>query len=157
MTERTCGECFRCCVAFGIPELQKYQDQSCRHLDGKNPTARCSIYGDRPVCCRDYLCLWREGHFDEDDRPDKSGIIAHFSQLESGWIELDLTIDDRCKDVRETITRIHGWLADKPFSQIMYRRVGSNVLLIQTRDGEIGTFSYVADLATGMRLIARLS
>ena len=34
MTERTCGECYRCCVAFGIPELNKYQDQTCRHLDG---------------------------------------------------------------------------------------------------------------------------
>jgi hypothetical protein len=28
MTERTCGECYRCCVAFGIPELNKYQDQA---------------------------------------------------------------------------------------------------------------------------------
>jgi Fe-S-cluster containining protein len=99
MTERTCGECYRCCVAFGIPELRKYQDQSCRHLDGRNPKARCSIYGDRPTCCREYLCLWREGHFDEDDRPDKGGVIAHFSQLESGRIELNLTIDDRNKDV----------------------------------------------------------
>jgi hypothetical protein len=39
----------------------------------------------------------------------------------------------------------------------MYRRVGSNVVLIQTRDGEIGTFSYVADLETGIRFTARLS
>jgi hypothetical protein len=157
MTERTCGECYRCCVAFGIPELKKYQDQACRHLDGRNPTARCSIYDDRPTCCREYLCLWREGHFDEDDRPDKSGVIAHFSQLESGRIELDLTIDDRNKDVGETINRIHEWVANKPFAQIMYRRLGSNVVLIQTGDGEIGTFSYVADLETGIRFTARLS
>jgi len=157
MTERTCGECYRCCVAFGIPELQKYQDQSCRHLDGRNPTARCAIYADRPKACREYFCLWREGHFDDEDRPDKSGVIAHFSQLESGRIELDLTIDDRGKDVGETISRIHEWVADKPFAQIMYRCVGSNVVLIQTREGEIGTFSYVADVETGIRFTARLS
>jgi hypothetical protein len=116
MTERTCGECYRCCVAFGIRELKKHQDQSCRRDDGRNPTARCSIYGDRPACCRDYLCLWREGHFGEDDRPDKSGVIAHFSQLESGRIELDLTID-RNKDVGGTISRIHEWVADRPFAR----------------------------------------
>jgi len=72
MTERTCGECYRCCVAFGIRELKKHQDQACRHLDGRNPTARCSIYADRPVACRQYTCLWRDGLFDEEDRPDKS-------------------------------------------------------------------------------------
>jgi hypothetical protein len=56
----------------------------------------------------------------------------------------------------ETINRIHGWVADKPFAQIMYRRLGSKVVLIQTRDGEIGTFNYVADLESGMRFTARL-
>ena len=55
MTERTCGECYRCCVAFGIRELKKHQDQACRHLDGRNPTARCSIYADRPKACREYM------------------------------------------------------------------------------------------------------
>jgi hypothetical protein len=45
----------------------------------------------------------------------------------------------------------------KPFVQIMYRRVGSNVVLIQTRDGEVATYSYVANLETGIRFTARLS
>jgi len=39
----------------------------------------------------------REGHLDESDGPDKSGVIAHFNQLENGRIELDLTIDDRTR------------------------------------------------------------
>jgi hypothetical protein len=157
VTERTCGECYRCCVAFGIPELNKYQDQTCRHLHGRNPTARGSIYGDRPACCKSYQCLWREGFFNDEDRPDKSGVIAHFSPLDSGRIELDLTIDDRDKAVSATINRIHEWVADKPFHQIMYRRIGSNVAMIQTRDGGIAAYSYVADVETGIRFIARLS
>ena len=57
----------------------------------------------------------------------------------------------------ETINRIHEWVVYQPFAQIMYRRVGSNVLVIQTRDGRIGTFSYVADLETEIRLRARLA
>jgi hypothetical protein len=47
--------------------------------------------------------------------------------------------------------------ADKPFHQIMYRRIGSNVAMIQTRDGEIASYSYVADVETGIRFIERLS
>ena len=154
MTERTCGECYRCCVAFGIPELNKYQDQTCRHLHGRNPTARGSIYGDRPACCKSYQCLWREGFFNDEDRPDKSGVIAHFSPLDSGRIELDLTIDDHDKAVAGASMNVG---ADKPFHQIMYRRIGSNVAMIQTRDGGIAAYSYVADVETGIRFIARLS
>src|SRR5580692_5396384 len=103
----------------------------------QEPTARCSIYGDRPACCKSYQCLWREGFFNDEDRPDKSGVIAHFSPLDSGRIELDLTIDDRDKAVAGTVNRIHEWVAEKPFHQIMYRRIGGNVAMIQTRDGEI--------------------
>ena len=59
--------------------------------------------------------------------------------------------------VGETINRIHEGVADKPFHQIMHRRVGSNVAQILTRDGEVSTFSYVFDLETGIRFTARLS
>jgi|HubBroStandDraft_6_1064221.scaffolds.fasta_scaffold104779_2 hypothetical protein len=118
MTERTCGECYRCCVAFGIPELNKYQDQACRHLDGRNPTARYSIYADRPVACRQYTCLWRDDLFDEEDRPNKSGVIAHCDQLnEGGASQLVLTLD---KDANyETMLRIHDWFADIDIAQIL--------------------------------------
>jgi hypothetical protein len=74
--------------ARGIPELKKYQDQTCRHLDRRNRTARCSIYGNRLSRCKSYQCLWREGFFNDEDRPDKSGVIAHFSPLDSGRIDL---------------------------------------------------------------------
>ena len=77
--------------------------------------------------------------------------------MDSGRIELDLTIDDRDKAVSAAINRIHEWVADKPFHQIMYRRIGSNVAMIQTRDGGIAAYSYVADVETGIRFIARLS
>jgi len=39
----------------------------------------------------------------------------------------------------------------------MFRRVGSNVVIIQTRDEEVGAFSYVTDLVTGILFTARLS
>ena len=83
MAAQSCGAVYRCCVGLDIPELKKYQDQTWGHLDGRNPTARCSIYNHRPACCRDYFCLWREGHFNDEDCRDKSGATAHSSLLES--------------------------------------------------------------------------
>jgi hypothetical protein len=50
-----------------------------------------------------------------------------------------VTIDDRDKDVN----RIREWVADKPFHQIMDRRIGSDVAMIQTREGEITSYSYI--------------
>ena len=51
--------------------------------------------------------MFMEGFFNDEDRPDKSGLIAHFSPLDSGRIELDLTIDDHDKAVAGTVNRIH--------------------------------------------------
>ena len=152
MTERTCGECYRCCVAFGISEIKKYQDQSCRHLDGRNPTARCSIYADRPVACRQYTCLLGDGLFDEEDRPDKSGVIAHCDQLnEGGGSQLVLTLD---KDANyETMLRIHDWFADTNIAQILYRTNGTHHMMIQGRDGIGISGTYVLVDYEGMRFL----
>jgi hypothetical protein len=150
MTERTCGECYRCCVAFGISEIKKHQDKACRHLDGRNPTARCSIYANRPMACQTYTCLWRDGHFDEDDRPDKSGVIAHFDTLTTNQdtsvdqrFQLTLTVDTKYERSDATMVRIHEWVADLPISQIMCRVVGKHIATIQSTAGELVTFSYV--------------
>ncbi len=35
----------------------------------------CRIYSQRPGSCRDYRCLWLEGHLGDEDRPDKLGVI----------------------------------------------------------------------------------
>ena len=141
MTERTCGECYHCCVAFGIRELKKHQDQACRHLDGRNPTARVSIYAHRPKACREYICLWRDGLFDDEDRPDKSDVIAHCDHLNEGVVpQLVLPLDKDANN--EALRRIHEWFADINIAQILYRTTGTNHLMIQGRDdiGINGTY-----------------
>ncbi|SRR6266446_1589894 len=161
MTERTCGECYRCCVVFGIRELKKHQDQSCRHLDGRNPTARCSIYANRPKACQAYLCLWRDGEFDEDDRPDKSGIIARVDRLDSEKIQLVVTLDDETSiQVKglpdtsdETLRRVQEWAADKPIHQILYRFVGTNQMAIAARDGGTAQFTYIPVDYEGLQVV----
>lgn len=88
--KRSCGDCIVCCVYLKIdqPELQKPALSHCKHLCLKNPvkknelqystdgqTENCRIYENRPTVCKGYSCLWVQGHGDEEDRPDKSGIL----------------------------------------------------------------------------------
>jgi hypothetical protein len=125
---------------------------ACRHLDGRNSTARCSIYADRPGACRQYTCLWRDGLFDEEDRPDKSGVIAHCDRLnEGGASQLVLTLD---KDANyETMLRIHGWFADINIAQIFYRTNGTHHMMIQGRDGTGISGTYVPVDYEGLRFL----
>jgi hypothetical protein len=74
--DRECGDCYACCIHLGIEELKKYTGQTCKHLNGANPTKRCSIYASRPVACSGYFCLWRAGWGPEGLRPRDSGILV---------------------------------------------------------------------------------
>jgi hypothetical protein len=74
--DRSCGSCYACCIYLGVEELKKYTGQTCKHLNGINPTKRCSIYSSRPVACSGYSCLWRSGWGPEELRPHDSGILV---------------------------------------------------------------------------------
>lgn len=72
---RRCGDCQGCCVHLDIPELQKPLGVRCPHLT----TRGCGIYKQRPKPCIDYRCLWLQGHFANQDRPDRSGIMLELT------------------------------------------------------------------------------
>lgn len=72
---RACGTCAECCTWLGIEELHKWTGQACKHLDGRNPSARCSIYESRPQACSAYFCMWRAGFGPEELKPDASGLL----------------------------------------------------------------------------------
>jgi len=55
-----------------VGEIDKQAYQDCPSLC----EAGCSVYASRPKACRDYLCLWIQGVFVEEDRPDRSGVIV---------------------------------------------------------------------------------
>src|SRR6185437_16122284 len=73
---RDCDTCSACCTWMGVEAIHKWTGQVCRHLDGRDPTRRCSIYAKRPLACMTYQCLWRSGFFEDELRPDKSGLIV---------------------------------------------------------------------------------
>lgn len=70
---RQCGGCTLCCTVLRVDELGKLGGEPCRYLDGAG--AGCGIHPHRPRICRRYRCLWLQGAFDPEDRPDRIGAV----------------------------------------------------------------------------------
>lgn len=70
LTPRKCGDCQACCIALGIPSINKAPGDRCRY----QCSGGCNIYASKPKACNDYLCWWAMG-VPLMERPDKSGII----------------------------------------------------------------------------------
>jgi len=69
---RKCGNCTECCTHIGIEETNSPPGVPCRHICSKG----CAIYEDRPQACADVKCLWLNGEFSVNDRPDKSKMVV---------------------------------------------------------------------------------
>jgi hypothetical protein len=68
---RQCGTCQACCQAIGVHELDKPAGARCPNQCERG----CAIYESRPESCRTFQCLWHEGNFGAEHRPDKLGIV----------------------------------------------------------------------------------
>ncbi|MEM9416536.1 MAG: hypothetical protein AAGA29_13830 [Planctomycetota bacterium] len=91
MSERECGSCTACCNVLAIEPLDKPGFSPCAHACGDG----CAIYAQRPDCCRDFTCLWLQGHMAEDDRPDKLGVVfTTTGHPELGTVPLLLEVQD---------------------------------------------------------------
>ena len=69
---RTCGSCTACCHALAVEQIEKPAFKTC-------PSALteggCGDYDRRPDACKNFACLWLQGHLGEADRPDRLGAI----------------------------------------------------------------------------------
>lgn len=81
---RSCGSCYACCVLPRIPQLGKRGYTSCSNLTPASGSKCCGCYDARPEVCREYLCLWRSGHIEGDERrrPDNLGLMFSLDQVE---------------------------------------------------------------------------
>lgn len=115
---RECGDCNACCVTYEIEELNKWPHQPCKHLCSKG----CSIYENRPKVCREYTCAWKESKiFNEDERPDKIGVIFRFR-----------TGDSRGAGFRKCLDAVaeHGVLAKGTKAMEVVDRMAQNIPVI---------------------------
>lgn len=79
---RECGDCTLCCsvLAIDTEEMQKEPGARCRHCE-----AGCAIHAARPGACRDFYCAWRTMDiFDDNWRPDRSGVLAQLAADDIG-------------------------------------------------------------------------
>ena len=68
---RECGTCTACCTAEGVHELHKVPGDTCQFVCAKG----CAIYDKRPGSCRGFACLWLQGVFDAEARPDRHDVV----------------------------------------------------------------------------------
>jgi hypothetical protein len=68
---RECGACTACCTAEGVHELHKLPGDACQFVCSKG----CGIYEKRPESCRGFSCLWLEGVFELEARPDTLEVV----------------------------------------------------------------------------------
>ena len=90
---RICGECNFCCEILEVAEISKKQWIPCEHQCDQG----CNIYENRPTPCNKYNCYWLEGNFEENDRPDKVGLI-----IDNGNQMFKDVWGDKAINVRET-------------------------------------------------------
>ena len=96
---RECGDCVACCVYLQIddPELHKKGMRHCPYVETDQPEVvgksvcytgkGCRIYYNRPRTCAGYRCEWLKGHGNEEDRPDRCGILVDRSRAIENGVE----------------------------------------------------------------------
>jgi len=73
---RDCGPCALCCILPELPKWNKPGHTPCEHLSDDRDEKRCNAYATRFPPCRKYSCLWLQGEFEEEDRPDLIGAVC---------------------------------------------------------------------------------
>ncbi len=68
---RSCDTCAVCCVYFPYQNIKP-----CPHLQQPLSTNNCLIHESKPASCQAFRCGWLQGLGEEDDRPDKSGVLV---------------------------------------------------------------------------------
>lgn len=120
--KRSCGDCIVCCTYLKIesPQMNKKGMEHCAHVNLPDPAeegvryysgasceGNCKIYDspDKPTCCSGYECLWKQGHGEEEDRPDKSLILFDRTKQVQNAIEVK-PLEEGREDTEEGIAVI---------------------------------------------------
>lgn len=92
MTERECGTCTACCTTTQVLPFGKAPGVRCPHLLGQGSCGSCSVYQDRPSCCRVYRCAWLAGDVPEEHKPDQCGVVAEILTKDGKPFLVDLSV-----------------------------------------------------------------
>jgi len=87
---RDCGNCVACCIWSRVKEINKPELTPCQYLkkgaiEGKN-CQNCTIYETEPQACKDYFCAWIAGYGEEEDQPNRCGVLIDPQITEFGLV-----------------------------------------------------------------------
>jgi len=112
-----CGDCTACCTHLTIGEpLNKPAGIDCPNLINN----QCSIYKDRPQCCKDFECVWfRGGVLDRSEayRPDNLGLLFVESNKPMfkdviGVVRVHKTISPKARRLLWSLEKKHLFILD---------------------------------------------
>lgn len=86
MLDRVCGTCTLCCTSAVVEAFDKPSGVTCEHVC----MTGCAIYPKRPHACAVYSCSWLEGLFEEEHRPDKTGVVFECATMEGTGGSLEI-------------------------------------------------------------------
>lgn len=79
-----CGACHVCCNE--LENGAKPAFQPCEHLGEEG----CNIYEDRPLTCRLFQCMWMMDSWPRKLRPDRAGVVAHWTTNKLGGLGINV-------------------------------------------------------------------
>lgn len=82
-----------CCILPAAQQIDKPAHTRCQHLQDD----RCDIYPTRPNQCAKYRCMWLQGEFRDDERPDIARVICSHVEIINvrDIIAVELEDDDK--------------------------------------------------------------
>jgi len=90
-----CGDCFECCKACVISEINKPAGILCENYK----CGGCSIYSGRPKDCETYQCVWvTQDNIDVKYRPDHLKVIFEQPYGKSYWVGIELETNSLQKE-----------------------------------------------------------
>ena len=69
-----------CCKAVAVVQLSKATGDWCPHVCPEC----CGIYETRPIECCTFRCLWLNGYFSDDERPDRIDVVFFEEETAEG-------------------------------------------------------------------------
>lgn len=134
-TKRECGECQVCCFLLEVKQVPTEQYKMCP----SQCESGCAKYQDRPSSCVSFECEWLKGDLNEEQRPDKMGLMFMWNETIFGKA---MTV----REFREGALIEHKTLLEK---------IGAEVLTIVMSENDRGILGPRAAMRKVQKIIAK--
>ena len=80
-----CADCTACCQVFEVKEIPKAFGEPCRYIGKTALGTGCTIYQDRPMPCRNYVCLYLDSQRREGVEKMPEELRPNVCRVVLGW------------------------------------------------------------------------